>query len=303
MSDATIVVAGATGNLGGRISKSLLEQGAEVKALVRAESDKDKITALRNQGVSIVRADFNSLSELAKACQGASCIVSALSGLREVVVGMQTLLLDAAVEADVPRFIPSDFSIDFTTLPQGTNRNLDLRREFGERLDKTPIGATSILNGMFTDLLNGQAPVILFSLKRVLYWGDADQPLDFTTIDDTASFTARIALQSSTPRILRIAGEVISARGLVKAASETTGKDFRLFRLGGLGALDTLIKMTHAIIPKNDEIFPPWQGMQYLRDMFSGRSKLEPLDNNRYPDMKWTPVREVLALHRKRVDY
>ncbi|MBZ5672294.1 MAG: NmrA family NAD(P)-binding protein, partial [Acidobacteriia bacterium] len=35
MNDSTIVVAGATGNLGGRIARALLERGASVRALVR----------------------------------------------------------------------------------------------------------------------------------------------------------------------------------------------------------------------------------------------------------------------------
>jgi hypothetical protein len=43
---------------------------------------------------------------------------------------------------------------------------------------------------MFADLLVGPAPVVLFPLRRVVYWCDADQPLDFTTIDNTAAFTA-----------------------------------------------------------------------------------------------------------------
>jgi len=62
--------------------------------------------------------------------------VSALAGLRDVIVEAQTVLLDAAIKAGVPRFIPSDDSIDFTKFPAGENRNLDLRREFHQRLDK-----------------------------------------------------------------------------------------------------------------------------------------------------------------------
>jgi hypothetical protein len=50
-------------------------------------------------------------------------------------------------------------------------------------------------------------------------------------------------------------------------------------------------------MPKNDDVFPPWQGMQYMRDMFSGQAKLEPLDNNRYPHIQWTSVQEVLKEH------
>jgi uncharacterized protein YbjT (DUF2867 family) len=293
--DNLVILAGATGDLGGRIAKSLRQRGTKVKALVRKGSDSEKITLLRELGVSVAEVDFSSVAELTKACAGSSIVVSALSGLREVIVDTQTRLLEAAVAAGVPRFIPSDYAIDFTKLPAGTNRNLDLRREFGEVLDKAPIAATSILNGMFSDLLTGQAPVVLFPLQRVIYWGNADQLLDFTTIENTAAFTAAAALDPTTPRYLRIAGDVVSARGLKEAASKATGKEFKLFRVGGLGTLETLIKFTQTVFPQKKEVFPAWQGMQYLRDMFSGLPKLEPLDNNRYPGIQWTFVQEVLA--------
>jgi nucleoside-diphosphate-sugar epimerase len=295
--ESTIILAGATGDLGGRIARALLQSGAKVRAIVRPGSAGDELTVLRAQGLSIVEVDFNNASQLTKACMGGSCVVSALSGLQEVILDVQTSLLHAAVEAGVPRFIPSDYAIDFVKLPAGTNRNLDLRREFSKRLDKAPIAATSVLNGMFTDLLTGQAPVILFGFKQVLYWGDAEQLLDFTTIDDTAAFTAAAALDASTPRYLRVAGQVASARDLKEAARRATGKEFGLFRAGGLRRLDTLIKFTRAVMPKNDDVFPPWQGMQYMRNMFSGQAKLEPLDNNRYPNIRWTSVQEVLERH------
>jgi hypothetical protein len=35
-----------------------------------------------------------------------------LAGLREVVIDAQKKLLDAAIAAGVPRFIPSDYSLD-----------------------------------------------------------------------------------------------------------------------------------------------------------------------------------------------
>ncbi len=292
---ATIVLAGATGDLGFRIAHALLKRGAVVRALVRPGNTKPVVTALQDLGAEIVAVDFNSVTALTKACAGAACVVSALSGLRDVIVDAQKRLLDAAVAAGVLRFIPSDYSIDYTKLPNGSNRNLDLRREFNQRLDQAPIQATSILNGMFTDLLTGQAPVVLFGLKRVLYYGDADQLLDFTTIADTAEFTAAAALDPTTPRYLRVAGEVATVRGLQRAATEATGEPFKLLRVGGLWVLGSLIKVTKALMPTSDDVFPPWQGMQYLHNMFTGLPKLAPLDNARYPAIRWTPVREVLA--------
>jgi hypothetical protein len=136
-------------------------------------------------------------------------------------------LLDAAREAGVPRFIPSDYCIDLTKLPKGVNRNLDWRREFGERLDASPVQGTSVLSGMFMDLLNGPAPVVVPKISRVIYWGDADQELDFTTVENTAAFTAEAALDAGTPRYLRVAGDVANARDLAVIATGVYGKPLR----------------------------------------------------------------------------
>ncbi|MCF2488631.1 NmrA family NAD(P)-binding protein [Dyadobacter sp. CY347] len=295
----TIILAGATGELGFLIAGFIIERGGVVKALVRKGSGNPRVSELRRLGAEIIEVDFANVAELTTACSGGTCVVSALSGLRDVIVDMQSRLLHAAVEAGVPRFIPSDYSIDFTKLPEGSNRNLDLRREFGRKLNDAPIAATSILNGMFTDLLTGQAPVVLFKIKRVLYWGDADQLMDFTTTRDTAAYTAAAAMDPATPRYLRIAGEVAAIRDIQRAASEATGEKFGTLRAGSLGFLGLMIKLTRTLSPNNDEVFPPWQGMQYLHNMLSGKPKLNPLDNDRYPDIRWTSIREVLATRRE----
>ena len=276
----------------------MLYRVASVRALARQGTTRDKLDRLEKLGVTIEAVDFSSTFEVTPACSGASCVVSALAGLRDVIVEAQTVLLDAAVKAGVPRFIPSDYSIDFTKLPPGENCNLDLRREFHQRLDKTPIRGTTIFNGAFTDMLTGQTPLILFNWKRVLYWGSADERMDFTTIDDTAAFTARAALDPSTPRFLRIGGDQLSARELTVVLSEVTGREFRMFRAGGLGTLGMLIKVARTVAPGDKELYPAWQGMQYMRNMFDGRAKLEPLDNDRYPDIRWTTVRDVLSQYR-----
>jgi len=173
---------------------------------------------LRNLGAVVFPADWGDASQLRAACSGTACVVSALQGLRDVIVEAQGKLLEAAVRAGVPRFIPSDFSLDFTKLTPGENRNFDLRREFHGRLERVEVSATTIFNGAFAELLLGAMPLVLFKYKLVLYWGDPDQRLDFTTIDDTAAFTACAALDPQAPRFLRIAGDQLSARELAALA-------------------------------------------------------------------------------------
>nr|GFD39147.1 hypothetical protein [Tanacetum cinerariifolium] len=94
---ALVVLAGATGDLGHRIALALRERGAPVRALVRPGNTKPVVAALRARGVELVEVDFKNAAALAVACTGASCVVSALSGLRPVIVDAQTQLLDAAV--------------------------------------------------------------------------------------------------------------------------------------------------------------------------------------------------------------
>ena len=232
---------------------------------------------------------------MVRACEGASCVVSSLLGLHKTLIDTQGALIDAAVEAGVPRFIPSDFAMDFNKIAPGVNRNFDLHREFKARLDRAPIRSTSILSGAFMNLLTGEAPLVLFKVHRVLYWGtNPDQPLDFTTMDDTAAFTAEAALDPEAPPVLRISGEQISAAGLATAASEVSGEKFRLLRGGSLGRLERLMKITRALTPRSEAPFPVWQGMQYLYCMFEGSGMLTPLDNERYPHLDWTGVRSVL---------
>ena len=237
MGEAVIIVAGSSGNLGGRIVKFLSERKVRVRALVRQGAPEEKIKRLKTLGIEVIPVDFDNHQELTKACRDGTCVVSALSGLREVIVDAQSKLLEGAVKAGVPRFIPSDYSIDFLKVPPGSNRNLDLRREFHQRLNASPLSATSIFNGAFTDMLTGKAPFILFKLRRVLCWQSPDQKMDFTTIQDTANYTSLAALDPATPRYLRIAGDQISARDLSAIVTEITGQEFRPFCPGNLAAL------------------------------------------------------------------
>jgi uncharacterized protein YbjT (DUF2867 family) len=291
----TILVAGATGRLGSKIVDALLEQGAEVRAVVRAESDRETVGALREKGVRIFQAEMRDKGEIAEACAGADCVVSALSGLREVIVDAQKTLLGGAIEAQVPRFIPSVYSLDYTNLTPGTNRNLDWRREFNEYLKAAPIASTTIFNGAFMDLLTTDMPLILYRFRRILCWGDPEVKMDLTTMDDAAEFTARAALDDDAPKVLRIAGDSVSAVDVKEIMSEITGKDFRVLRAGSINLLNIIIKIARFFAPAKDKLYPAWQGMQYMRDMMEGRAVINAHDNARYPEIHWTSVKDFLT--------
>ena len=221
-----VIIAGGTGNLGLRIISALISRGAEVRALVRATSDEEKVKKIKQAGAEVVEVDMQDIKVVSQACKGAVCVVSALQGLRDVIVDTQAILLDAAVAAGVKRFIPSDFAVDFTRIASD-NRNFDLRREFHLILHQKPVSATSVYNGAFADILTYNTPMLDLKNKTVGFWGDdPDWKLDFTTMDNTAVFTAAAALDPNAPAKLHIASFQVSPNELAALATEITRTEF-----------------------------------------------------------------------------
>jgi len=290
-----ILVAGATGNLGTQICRELIKRGVQVRALVRPESDLIKTKELQDLGINVIQANFNTPYDLVSACEGVRCVVSALAGLRNVIITAQSQLLNAAIQAGVPRFIPSDFCTDYTQLSEGVNRNFDLRKEFESLINNNEIKATSIFNGAFSYVLQYGIPLFDNRNKKIAYYeGKKNWKIDFTTVNDTAAFTAAAALDDSAPRHLHIASFQVSPKDLSELSSTLYGEAFNLIDEGGLEQFSALIKNIRQAHPEGEqELYPQWQQMQYLYSMFAVRHPH--LDNTRYADLNWTSAQDALS--------
>ncbi len=284
----TILVAGATGNLGLRICRELLLRGANVKAIVRKSTDSDKVALLEEMGVVIKMIDFDDEKALTKECLNVDCVVSALAGLGNVIIDLQKKILNAAIEAGVPRFIPSDFCTDYNQLPEGENRNFDLRRTFKKYIDQTAIQVSSIFNGCFADILMYNTPILNLKDKSIGYWGDkADWKLDFTTMDNTAAFTAQVALDETAPRNLQIASFQISPNMIFNNVQEITGESFKLHNITTLENFAASIRKQRDENPASEnELYAKFQQAQYMYSMFTTQHST--LSNKRYEDISWT---------------
>jgi uncharacterized protein YbjT (DUF2867 family) len=284
----TVLVAGATGDLGRRIVRELVSHDVHVRVLTRPGSRTAAALFAADDRIDVVEAAYTDHAALTTAVTGADCVVSAVSGTRPVVVDAQRALLAATVAAGVPRFVPSDYSADYRRIALGSNRNFELRREFAADLDAAPVRATSILNGGFTELLTGDAPMVLFGRRKVLYWSSADQVLDFTTKDDVARVAALVALDDDAPRVVEVAGDRVTARDVAAFTPQWAGTT---------GSLSLMSTIGRRLSRNPDETFPAWQGMQYFVSMFSGQATLQHVDNDRFGEHDWTTVRDVLAEH------
>jgi len=287
-----IVVAGATGNLGRRICRELIKNEVTVRAIVRSGSAHSKVDALRAMGVEVHEVAEFSAAALKASCLNASCVVSALAGLQDVILDAQLELLNAAMAAGVPRFIPSDFSSDYTLMPEGENRNFDLRKSFQKHIDQTAIQATSIFNGCFADALRYNTPLFNVKEQTIAYYDHKqDWKVDFTTMDDTAAYTAAAAVDASTPKVLRIASFSVSPNELVNLSEQYKGNRFKLVDMGSMEGFSAYNKIQRANDPEGEkELYPRWQQAQYLYSMLLVQHPH--LDNDRYPNLEWSKVEE-----------
>jgi len=290
----SVILFGANGDLGSRVAQHLHYLDADVRCVVRKGSATRLRELLKPQLGQIIEVDDLDCRSLENACRGGSVVVSTVSGLEPVVLDFQKRLIHAAKAVGVPRFIPSDFAVDYRKIPFGDNRNLNLLEQFRQAADEVKgIQVTSILNGAFMDMLTGVAPFILYPINRILCWGNRNQKMDWTTINDTAQYTAYAALDKTTPRYLYIAGDELSANDLAQLMTGLTGKSYRVFQPGGLSLFKGMIGLTKFFVPGVGKKYPPWQGMQYMHSMYSGLCKFDRLDNQRYP-VKFTDGRTFI---------
>ena len=87
-----ILVCGATGHLGGRIVQRLVEDGREVRALVRPATD---ATTLENLGVEIVRGDLRDPASLDAPLAGVDTVVTTANAIGRLLAGPTDLSITA----------------------------------------------------------------------------------------------------------------------------------------------------------------------------------------------------------------
>jgi nucleoside-diphosphate-sugar epimerase len=307
-SKPTVLIAGITGTLGSKIATAILDKGEmNVKGLVRSSSTshnnkQQQLDDLKAKGVVFVEGDLSDQSSLNNACEGIEVIVSAVKGSpskktglyrEDIVLSGQLNLLEAAMTKGVKRFVPSDYSVDYFKIDLGNNHNLNFRILFAEALKQSGLGHTFILNGAFTEVQFSMFGKLFdFKAGTFSYWGDGEQPCDFTTYDDTAKYTAEaIADPQMLNSALKVAGDVLTMKQLLATYEEVTGKKLVEKCLGTVEDLEAWIAKTKQIASSPFNYLPE----QYHWAIVSGKAKLDKLDNSRYPHIKPTSVKQFIS--------
>ncbi len=299
MRSNTVLLAGATGMLGARIAEHLLEdEDVALRLLVRpaALADPGKrsgIETLVGRGAEIVEGDVADPASLGRATDGVDVVVSALQGGREVVVDGQIALARAAASNGVRRILPSDFALDLFKSPPGEHLPFDLRREADEAIASLAMEHVHVLNGALLDMLATGAGIVEFDDEAGVasFWGTGEERFDATTVDDTARYAARVAVDPFVPSgKFAVAGQQLSFGEIVSAVERGTGREYARRSRGTVEDLRAWI----ADQREAGETTAAMYGTYQLY-MLTGQTALDDLQNDRYPDIEPVTLAQISA--------
>lgn len=179
----SFAVTGAGPTIGGRIVKALLERGASVVALARPSSTSTSSPLL--EGAKIATADYTDVKAVASILREHKVEV-VISAVAYGALPSQSAIADAAKEAGVKLFVPSEFGLP---TEGGKGGHLVIKSEFADYLKSLGIPSLRFYTGMFMEFVPLFAGV---DTGKFLVLGKGDASFSTTALDDVAGFTAHV---------------------------------------------------------------------------------------------------------------
>ena len=269
-----------------------------MRLLVRDPSKPD-VAALASHRAELVAFDAAGATDKARAevMRGAFAVVSTLQGGPDVIVDAQLALLRAAKAAGARRFIPSDYSYNIFTLPEGINLNSDWRRSLATQAQPETTATfqtVHVMQGIFTDVyVLGFLGVLDAAQGVVRYWGDGTTPIDWTTWEDTARYIAAAARdEGMLPERLFVSGERASILTFAETWERVHGRKVTLDRRGSLEELEAETNRQLAEQPTN---MYAWLPLMYARGVFGGAALLGDSHNAHFQSIRPESVAQAMA--------
>lgn len=234
-----ILVVGATGTLGGRITRGLLEQGKDVHILVRDPSPSVELAkigiatsaeSLVAAGAQLVNGDLIDRASLTAACAGVDTVITTATAAKRdgnldaVDLNGTLNLIDAAGEAGVSHFI---YTSAYGSIIGHPNPMLNIRATCEQALIESGLTWTILQLSFLYEVLVGMVlgpplqtgePVSLFEdgRHRHSYISEADAAaIAVAVVDNPAAHNRRF----------EIGGPSYSWREIVDAAGKAADRD------------------------------------------------------------------------------
>ena len=189
---STVLVAGATGFLGGEICRQLISKNKKVKGLVRMTSDSGKVARLKELGVETIEGDLKNKDSLVNSLRGVSAVISTVSStlsrqegdtIETVHVEGQLNLINAAIAAGVSQFI----YVSFCEMP-GKSALQTAKRKVEKHLSESSLTYTILQPTFFMEVWLSPALGFDYPNAKATIYGEGKKKISWIAIKDVASF-------------------------------------------------------------------------------------------------------------------
>lgn len=202
-----ILIAGITGNIGHHAALHGLEVNHQIRGLGRNQSKLDKDLNTRLESF-ITTKSYDDITALNTACKDVDAVICAYSGMPELHLDAQLLLLRAAERAGVKRFLAAGWNYDWRTVPFGADAPIyDSIRAFHVQAEiSSSIKPLHIFSGMLAEVFFGYEGQDGFTPrdggvwdpkeKSMDVWGDGEGEWCFTTEEDAGRWGVEVVTAS-----------------------------------------------------------------------------------------------------------
>lgn len=228
-----LLVVGATGTLGRQVVRRALDEGHQVRCLVRSPR---KATFLKEWGAEIVQGDLCQPETLTPALQGITAIIDAATSrptdnltIKQVDWDGKVALIQAAAAAEIERFV--FFSIlnaqNYSHVPL-----MDIKRCTELFLAESGLKYTILRPCGFLQGLIGQYAIPILDGQAVWITGDT-APIAYMDTQDIAKFAVRaLEVPETENQIFPVVGSrAWGAYEIVRLCERLSGRDAKIARM------------------------------------------------------------------------
>jgi len=213
----SIVVTGATGQLGRLAVESLLDRGVPAAEITATGRSTDKLADLAARGVTVVAADYTHPASLDAAFAGADKVLIVSSNDFNDRAGQHRNAVDAAVRAGVGHVV-------YTSGPKATTSSMLLmsdHRATEENLAASGLTTTVLRNGWYVENYTGQVATYL---EHGMVGSAGDGKVSLALRSELAEAAAVVlTTEGHEGKVYELGGDAVTLPELAAIISDVTG--------------------------------------------------------------------------------
>ncbi|GKZ71778.1 hypothetical protein AnigIFM50267_007820 [Aspergillus niger] len=293
----TVAIAGLTGKFAQCIASSLQAYpDVFIRGYCRSPQ-KLPHSLLLARNIKVIKGEIDDRVAAGLFVKGANVVICCYFGSSAVMVQGQKVLIDACEELNVPRYIASDFAVDYTNIPANAIFPKDSARIIREYLaSKGTVAGVHILTGGLMETFWSEFFGCWDRTTRSLsFWGTGEETWDLTTYETAAAYTAAVALDKSAVGVLRFRGDRKTILEIKDCFEKVYTAPLNLVSLGSIEELHTTVLDSFR---KNPSDVMSWAPKCFAYWCIQPEAQLgDTLDNDRYESVQATDLRAFFLSH------